>query len=164
MALVNTYISHRNVTCPNYLKKKNYKTVLPLIIWWKSNQNKSKTWGCSRSCLHSLKKPDSCQQRDCYPKEMKRRKTLKRTHFFILLTNYYQFFYLDTFVKHSYLLQKRKGIQTYILTTLLHHSTFWLYYSAVLLHTNLLLCTLHTTTTNQLLSREVFHILYYWIY
>jgi len=22
MALVNTYISHRNVTCPNYLKKK----------------------------------------------------------------------------------------------------------------------------------------------
>lgn len=52
MALVNTYISHRNVTCPNYLKKK-YKTVLPVIIWWK--KNKSKTWGCPSSCLRSLK-------------------------------------------------------------------------------------------------------------
>lgn len=66
--------------------------MLPVQTTWKKKlQNrppchnlmeKSKTWGCPRSCLHSLKKPDSCQQRYCYPKEMKRRKTLKRIQFF----------------------------------------------------------------------------------
>ena len=97
-------------------------------------KNKSKTWGCPRSCLHSLKKPDSCQQRYCYPKEMKRRKNSEKNTFFHTTYQLLPIFLPWHFCKTFLLTTKKK-----------RHSNLYTYYSTTSLYIlALLLCC--TTT------------------